>query len=390
MIADRMKNLHPYEPGEQPKDREYIKLNANENPYSPSPKVTKEIIKSSKKYSQKLSLYPDPDSRELKRAIADMLNKTGGVLCRAECKGRKKSGSGAEVSPSQFDKLPFNVTEEMIYAGNGSDEVLSFIFYAFFDSNKELIVPEHSYSFYPVYAGFYQIPLNKVSLNTDWTLDKTKMVEAAKKNNSSIIFANPNAPTSLGLTREEIKEMLKNSPKDKVFVVDEAYVDFGGESAIPLLAEFDNLVVVRTFSKSLCGAGLRLGYAVASPNLIKQITIVKNSLNHFPIDYVAQRAGIAACSDVGYYVECAKTVAFERDEFIDFLKKQNWHVLESQTNFVFCKKDGLKGEYCYEQIKKKGILVRHFKTPGIEDYVRITIGTNKQMKELKKIILELK
>ena len=175
-----------------------------------------------------------------------------------------------------------------------------------------------------------------------------------------------------------------------MFVVDEAYVDFGGESAIPLLAEFDNLVVVRTFSKSLCGAGLRLGYAVASPNLIKQITIVKNSLNHFPIDYVAQRAGIAACSDVGYYVECAKTVAFERDEFIDFLKKQNWHVLESQTNFVFCKKDGLKGEYCYEQIKKKGILVRHFKTPGIEDYVRITIGTNKQMKELKKIILELK
>lgn len=386
MLSARMSNLHPYVPGEQPKDRVYIKLNANENPYPPSPKVIKAVRKAVKAHPEKLGLYPDPDSSELKEAIADMLNKSGGVLLRANLEKGKSNGSGARVTPGEFDKIPFVVTPEMIYAGNGSDEVLSFVFYAFFDSDRKLILPEHTYSFYPVYAGFYNIPLKKIPLKSDWSIDKEKMLEAANTENSGIIFANPNAPTSLGLTREEVREMIKRAPKNKVFVVDEAYVDFGGESCIPLLAEFQNLVIVRTTSKSLCGAGQRLGYLVANEELVKAVTTVKNSLNHFPIDYIAQQAGIAACYDPGYYARCAQSVAFERDEFIDFLREKGWSVLDSQTNFIFCKKEGLKGEDAYRKIKEEGILVRHFATPGIDDYLRITVGTHEQMQALREVM----
>ena len=389
MLSSRMTNLNPYVPGEQPKDRIYIKLNANENPYPPSPKVIDAVRRAAKTHPEKLALYPDPDSNELKEAIADMLNKSGGVLCRADLEGGKKNGSGAIVTPSDFDKIPFVVTPDMIYAGNGSDEVLSFVFYAFFDSDRKLILPEHTYSFYPVYGGFYDIPLEKIPLNPDWTLDAEKMLEEANREESGVIFANPNAPTSLGLSREEVREMLLKAPRDKVFVVDEAYVDFGGESSIPLLAEFRNLVIVRTTSKSLCGAGQRLGYLVANKELVNAVTTVKNSLNHFPIDYLAQQAGIAACRDSGYYVKCAQSVAFERDEFIDFLRKNGWQVLDSQTNFVFCKKDGVSGEEAYKKIKEEGILVRHFATPGIEDYLRITIGTHEQMAALRTVVEKL-
>lgn len=389
MLSSRMSNLHPYVPGEQPKDRIYIKLNANENPYPPSPKVIKAVRSAAKSHPEKLGLYPDPDSNELKEAIADMLNKSGGVLCRANLEGGKRNGSGAIVTPSEFDKIPFVVTPDMIYAGNGSDEVLSFVFYAFFDSDRKLVLPEHTYSFYPVYGGFYNIPLAKIPLKEDWTLDKEKMIETANSEDSGIIFANPNAPTSLGLTREEVREMIKKAPKDRVFVVDEAYVDFGGESCIPLLAEFQNLVIVRTTSKSLCGAGQRLGYLVANKELVEAVTTVKNSLNHFPIDFLAQTAGIAACRDAGYYAKCAQSVAFERDEFIDFLRERGWSVLDSQTNFIFCKKEGVNGDEAYRRIKKEGILVRHFATKGIEDYIRITIGTHEQMQALREVMEEM-
>lgn len=389
MLSSRMSKLHPYVPGEQPKDRIYIKLNANENPYPPSPKVIKAVRSAAKKNPEKLGLYPDPDSNELKEAIADMLNKSGGVLCRANLEKGKKNGSGAIVTPSEFDKIPFVLTPDMIYAGNGSDEVLSFVFYAFFDSDRKLVLPEHTYSFYPVYGGFYNIPLEKVPLKSDWTLDTAKMLELANKENSSIIFANPNAPTSIGLSRDEVREMIKAAPKDRVFVVDEAYVDFGGESCIPLLAEFQNLVIVRTTSKSLCGAGQRLGYLVANKELVDAVTTVKNSLNHFPIDFLAQQAGIAACRDAGYYVRAAQSVAFERDEFIDFLREKGWSVLDSQTNFVFCKKQGVNGDEAYRKIKEEGILVRHFATKGIEEYLRITIGTHEQMQALREVMEDM-
>lgn len=374
-----MKNLHPYVPGEQPKDRVYIKLNANENPYPPAPEVIKATGAFVKKNPMKLALYPDPDSLSLRASIADMLNKTGGVLCRASVSGKK-------CEPAQEDKIPFEVTPDMIYAGNGSDEVLSFVFYAFFDSANRLVLPEFTYSFYPVYAGFYNIPTDVIPLNADWTLDTAEMLSRAKANGSGIIFANPNAPTGRGLTRDEVRAMIKSADSEKVFVVDEAYCDFGGESCIPLLSEFRNLVIVRTFSKSLCSAGMRLGYIVANPELVNTVTTVKNSLNHFPVDAVAQAAGKAACENPWYYAECARKVACERDDFIRFLSENGWNVIPSQTNFVFAQKPGMGGEEVYQRIKQEGILVRHFSTKGIEDYVRITIGTKKQMNELKRVI----
>ena len=379
MISERMKNLHPYVPGEQPKDRVYIKLNANENPYPPAPEVIKATGAFVKKNPMKLALYPDPDSLSLRASIADMLNKTGGVLCRASVSGKK-------CEPAQEDKIPFVVTPDMIYAGNGSDEVLSFVFYAFFDSANRLVLPEFTYSFYPVYAGFYNIPTDVIPLNADWTLDTAEMLSRAKANGSGIIFANPNAPTGRGLTRDEVRAMIKSADSDKVFVVDEAYCDFGGESCIPLLSEFRNLVIVRTFSKSLCSAGMRLGYIVANPELVNTVTTVKNSLNHFPVDAVAQAAGKAACENPWYYAECARKLACERDDFIRFLSENGWDVIPSQTNFVFAQKPGMGGEEVYQRIKQEGILVRHFSTKGIEDYVRITIGTKKQMNELKRVI----
>lgn len=379
MISERMKNLHPYVPGEQPKDRVYIKLNANENPYPPAPEVIKATGAFVKKNPMKLALYPDPDSLSLRASIADMLNKTGGVLCRASVSGKK-------CEPAQEDKIPFVVTPDMIYAGNGSDEVLSFVFYAFFDSANRLVLPEFTYSFYPVYAGFYNIPTDVIPLNADWTLDTAEMLSRAKANGSGIIFANPNAPTGRGLTRDEVRAMIKSADSDKVFVVDEAYCDFGGESCIPLLSEFRNLVIVRTFSKSLCSAGMRLGYIVANPELVNTVTTVKNSLNHFPVDAVAQAAGKAACENPWYYAECARKVACERDDFIRFLSENGWNVIPSQTNFVFAQKPGMGGEEVYQRIKQEGILVRHFSIKGIEDYVRITIGTKKQMNELKRVI----
>ncbi|MBS7294619.1 MAG: histidinol-phosphate transaminase [Treponema sp.] len=382
IISNRMKNLHPYVPGEQPKDRVYIKLNANENPYAPSPAVQKAVLNFVQQHPEKMGLYPDPDATQLHKAIAKMLNETGGVLCRAKVQGNK-------VSPAEEDKIPFEVTENMIYTGNGSDEVLSFVFYAFFDSSKKFVMPEFTYSFYPVYAGFYNIPMDNVPLKSDWSLDTDEMLKRAENNKGGIIFANPNAPTGLGLTRDEVRQMLKKASPDEIFIVDEAYVDFGGESCIPLLKEFNNLVIVRTFSKSLCGAGQRLGYIVASEELVNIVTTVKNSVNHFPIDAVSQVSGVAACEDIGYYVECSKKVAEERDDFYNFLKSQGFYVLESKTNFLFAKKEGMAGNDIYKKIKEKGILIRHFNTPGIEDFVRITIGTHQQMEELKKAFLDL-
>ena len=377
LTSNRMNGLHPYVPGEQHIDRVYIKLNANENPYPPSKEVTKAVVKFVKQHPDKLGLYPDPDSNDLHAAIADMLNKSGGVLCRAQVHGK-------EVAPAPEDKIPFTVTPDMIYSGNGSDEVLSFVFYAFFDSGRKFVLPEFTYSFYPVYAGFYDIPMDTVPLKDDWSLDTEEMLKRAENNQCGMIFANPNAPTGIGLTRDQVREMLKKARADQIFIVDEAYVDFGGESCIPLLAEFKNLVIVRTFSKSLCGAGQRLGYIVSSPELVNIVTTVKNSVNHFPIDAVAQVSGAAACRDVAYYVGTSKKVAEEREAFYNFLKDKGFYVIKSQTNFLFAKKDGIAGEDLYKGIKAEGLLIRHFKTPGIEDFVRITIGTKEQMAELRK------
>lgn len=378
MLSKRLENLHPYVPGEQPKDREYIKLNANENPYKPHENVVKAVQELISSHSEKMGLYPDPDANSVRSAIAAMLNQTGGVMCRASIKD-------GVCTPAEQDKIPFEVTPDMIFCGNGSDEVLSFVFYSFFDSDRPLVFPNFTYSFYPVYCGFYNIPMNQVPLKADWTLDKEKMLEEANKTDSSIIFANPNAPTGIALTRDEVRKMIQAAPKDRVFVVDEAYCDFGGESCIPLLKEFNNLVIVRTFSKSFSLAGMRLGFVVANPELVQAIFTVKNSFNHFPADNIAQTAGAASCRAAYYYAENAKKIAAERDEFTKFLRDRGFFVIDSSTNFVFAKKDGIKGHDIYEKVRDAGILIRHFNTPGIEDFVRITIGTAEQMKLLKEV-----
>ena len=364
MIAQRVQNLKPYQPGEQPKDREYIKLNANENPYPPAPAVVEAVCRHAQEASQTLALYADPDSNQLRAAIAAHLNQTGGVL--ANCRPLSQS-----------------ISADMVFCGNGSDEVLSFVFYAFFDSSSPLIQPEHTYSFYPVYAGYYDIPLKKIPLNQDFSLDVEAMIHAAVENDSSLILANPNAPSSLALSLQQLRDLLSRLPKNRVHVVDEAYADFGSESALSLLAEFPNLVVVRTFSKSLSLAGMRLGYAVASPELIQVLHRVKDSFNHFPVDVLAQKAGVAACQSISYYEDCTKKIVEQRDDFIGFLRNLGWQVLDSSTNFIFTTKPGVSGRQVYQTLKEAGILVRRFDTPGIEEYLRITVGTAQQMAQLK-------
>ncbi|MGN0729213.1 histidinol-phosphate transaminase [Treponema sp.] len=374
MLSERLENLHPYVPGEQPKDREYIKLNANENPYPPCSRVGAAIKKAASRQRKKLGLYPDPDSLSLRSALADMLNKTGGVLCNSEAAKKQ---------------LSFEITPEMIFCGNGSDEVLSFIFYTFFGSRHPLVLPEFTYSFYPVYCGFYNIPMLKIPLKKDWSLDTEKMLDESEKNGSPIILANPNAPTGITLSHAEIEQLLKKIPSDRILVVDEAYADFAEESCLGLLKDYKNLVIVRTFSKSFSLAGMRLGFAVSNPELIKSVFTVKNSFNHFPVDFLAQTAGKAACENYSYYEKNAKKIVAERISFSEFLRSRNWFVIESRTNFVFAKKDGISGKSVYERVKNSGILIRRFDTPGIEDFLRISIGTKQQMEKLKKVLSEI-
>lgn len=373
MLADRLSQLKPYKPGEQPSDREYIKLNANENPYPPPESVADEINWLLTSSRSKLGLYPDPDSTKLREAIAKHLNQTGGVL----------------ASEKAVSDLHYTITPDMIYCGNGSDEVLSFLYYAFFNNDAPLITPEFSYSFYPVYAGFYNIQLKKVPLKADFSLDVEGLLKDADTC-TGMLFANPNAPTGIALSMKEIRGMLERFPKDRVFVVDEAYADFGTESVLPLLTDFPNLVVVRTFSKSLSFAGLRMGYIVAAPELIRAVTTVKNSVNHFPADIVCQTAAAAACARTDYYRGTTVSIVTTRDEFRNSLLGAGWEVLPSQTNFVFARKPGKTGREVYEAVKEQGILIRHFDIPGISDFVRITIGTPDQMQLLFEVMESIK
>lgn len=339
MFAERIKALNPYVPGEQPKDRVYIKLNANENPYPPSPRVQEALNEFD---SSILRRYPDPDANELRKAFASLVG----------------------------------VTPDMVYAGNGSDEILSFIFYTFFDSKLPVVLPQHTYSFYPVYASYYNIPLHKVPLEDDFSISIDKLL---KVESCGIIFANPNAPTGRFMSLADLRELLTKYDSDKPVVVDEAYIDFGAETAIPLLKEFHNLIIIRTFSKSYCFAGARLGFVIAAPDVINTFITVKNSFNHFPIDSIIQKLGIATCNDYTYYQEINAKIAKTRDWFSCELEKLGYDVIPSKTNFVFVKKDGLSGEEIYKEVKKAGILIRHFNHSGIENYVRITIGTQDEM-----------
>ncbi len=340
MLSKRLEGLSPYVAGEQPRDRSYIKLNTNENPYPPSPRVGEALRNTDPAI---LRLYSDPEARALREALA----------------------------------LRYGVTPERVFAGNGSDEVLSFCFYAFFDGGgAPLLFPGPTYSFYPVYCGYYGIPYRVVPLRAGFVLclDDYLSIPSA-----GVVFANPNAPTGIGISRAAIERFLESYPADRCVVVDEAYAEFGGETVIPLIAFHPNLVVVRTFSKSMSLAGMRIGYALGSPEAVSALTTVKDSFNSYPLDTIAQRAGIAALSDPAYYRETTKRIIGTRERVSKELRDLGFEVLPSLANFIFVRSPRVCGAEIQTALRERGILVRRFKTDGIEDYLRITIGTDKEM-----------
>ncbi|MBP7462285.1 MAG: histidinol-phosphate transaminase [Candidatus Delongbacteria bacterium] len=345
MLSQRVTQLVPYVAGEQPQDKRYIKLNTNENPYPPTPRIRQFLTELD---PSRLRLYPDPLSAGLREAIGDY----------------------------------YGLSADQVFVGNGSDEVLSFIFYAFFDPERgPVLFPQYTYSFYPVYADFYQIPSRRIPNRPDLSIDMEAMIKAAPSA-CGLIFPNPNAPTGIALPRSEIRRLLKACPSDRAIVIDEAYIDFGGESACPILNEFPNLIIVNTYSKSLCLAGMRIGFVLAHPHAIEALFRVKDSFNSYPLDRLAQEIGRIAIQDRDYYQGIRQTIRQTRTQFAHSLAAQGWELCPSLANFVFARKPGIEGETIYREFKQAGILVRHFRTPGIQDYLRITIGLPEEMERL--------
>jgi histidinol-phosphate aminotransferase len=344
MYSNRLKRLTPYIPGEQPLDRTYIKLNTNENPYPPTPKIDA-FLKGFK--IENLKRYPDPLFGNLREKIA----------------------------------LRYGLKKEQIFAGNGSDEVLSFAFYAFFDSRKgRLLFPEFSYSFYPVYCDFYNIDYDKVPLKNDFSIDIQRFLSAG--NSCGIIFPNPNAPTGMIVSIEDIARLLEQYDKNQIVIIDEAYIDFGGQSALHLIQKHQNLLIIRTCSKSMSLAGLRLGFAMGDQNLIKALFSVKDSFNSYPVNAITQKIGEIAMMDKSWFQATVNKIIAAREYLTIELTKLNWRVLPSKANFVFASKNGVSGKTIYSKLKDKGVLVRHFDIEGIKDFVRITIGTKHELNVL--------
>ncbi len=348
MFTERYRNLSPYVPGEQPGEKKYIKLNTNENPYPPSPEVEK-FLKAAD--PARLRLYPDPAMTNLRRSLS------------------KETG----------------VKPESIFLGNGSDEVLSFCFYAFFESSRgPLLFPEHTYSFYPVYCSYYSIDYEKVPLRDDFSICLTDYPK--RESFTGIIFANPNAPTGMYKTIPEIEELMNSVPEDRVVIVDEAYIDFGGESVVPLTERYGNLLVVRTFSKSRSLAGARIGFAVGNPVLINALYAVKDSFNSYPLDYISQEIARVSLEDTEYFRKTVSRIMKTRSSVTKTLEETGWQVLPSKANFIFARKEGVSGEEVYSYLKERGVLVRYFPHRGIEDFVRITIGRDDEMMTLLKLL----
>lgn len=343
MFSERLKRLRAYVPGEQPQDRKYIKLNTNESPYPPSPRVRDLLLGFD---AERLRLYPDPQAKRLREKIAQV----------------------------------YGVKREMVFVGNGSDEALSFCFYAFFDSGRgKLLFPAFTYSFYPVYCNFYGIDFERVPLEKDLAVSVDGFLQGKS---CGIIFPNPNAPTGVSLPLDKIQYVLDNYPVDRTVIIDEAYVDFGAETALPLLREHGNLLIVRTFSKSMSLAGIRLGFVIGQESLIGALTTVKDSFNSYPVSMLSQFIAESALDDEDYYRAMRGKIMATREVFSSELQGLGWEVLPSKANFVFARKRGMPGGEVYRTLKQKGILVRHFDLDGIRDFVRITIGTDEDVRAL--------
>ena len=332
-FTEKYADLVPYTPGEQPKDQQYVKLNTNESPFPPSPGVLAAVEAEAKR----LQLYSDPESGELSRAFAASL-------------GLKQS---------------------QVLATNGSDEALNFAFMAF---GKELAFPDISYGFYPVFAALNHIPYTEIPLREDLRIAAEDYEGLGKM----IVIANPNAPTGLCLSLGEIEAILRANP-DQVVLIDEAYVDFGAESAVTLLGEYDNLLICQTFSKSRSLAGARLGFAIGSEELIRDLNTIKYSTNPYNVNRMTAAAGLAALREDSYYKNNARTIMENRAWTMAELKKLGFAGTDSRSNFLFVRHPGLGGEALYKKLKARGVLVRHFRKPRIEDYVRITVGSREQM-----------
>jgi len=338
-FSNKYKSLEPYTPGEQPKDMDYIKLNTNESPYPPSEKAQKLSCEAAKR----LQLYPDPECRELTRKLADTLG----------------------------------VNEDEILLTNGSDEILNFAFMAYCDDEHPAVFPDITYGFYSVFAQINNVPYEEIPLTEDFKINVSDYIGC----NKTIFIANPNAPTGITLSTDEIEDILKSNP-DNIVVIDEAYVDFGGTSCVPLIKKYDNLLVTQTFSKSRSMAGARLGFGVGCKSLIQDLNTIKYSTNPYNINRMTMAAGIGVLEDADYTEKNCRTIIENREFTVCELKKLGFTMTDSSANFVFAKSDRISGEELYLKLKENGILVRHFTKDRICEYNRITIGTKKQMEAL--------
>ena len=346
-FTSQLKNLAPYTPGEQPQDQQYVKLNTNESPYPPSAGV---IAALNDKEAADLRLYSDPECKELKKTLAGY----------------------------------YGVEPENIYVGNGSDEALNFAFLSYATDGRGVAFADITYGFYPVFADLYHIPVQIVPLKADFSIDPKDYYGL----NKTIVIANPNAPTGLALSRDEMEGIVKANP-DSVVVVDEAYVDFGAESCVELTKTYPNLLVVQTYSKSRSMAGARLGYAIGNAELIRDLETVKFSTNPYNVNRLTLRAGVQAIADQDYYTENCKKIMATRAYTKEKLEALGFTVLDSRSNFLFAMKPGTDGGAIYRGLKERGVLVRHFDKDPIRDYNRITIGTPEQMDIFLKKLEEL-
>lgn len=337
---NNLRAVEPYIAGEQPSFDQMIKLNTNENPYPPTPKL-KEIL--DKFDFDRLRLYPNADADTLRLKLAQY----------------------------------YGLKDNQIFIGNGSDEVLSLAFLTFFNSKKPLLMPDVSYSFYSVYCKLYGINFQKVPLDHAFRLKTNDYFQE----NGGVVFPNPNAPTGLLTDLSQIENILRHN-SNSIVVVDEAYIDFGGQTAIPLLEKYENLVITQTFSKSRSLAGLRLGIALGNPVSISRLYDVKNSFNSYPVDQLAQTLSLTSLSDQAYFDETVKKIITTRENFKHNLSLLGFEQTNSQANFVFVKHPKKSGEELFKALYDEKIIVRHWNLPRINDYLRITIGTDKQMTQV--------
>lgn len=335
-----VRRVEPYVPGEQPKSRRIIKLNTNECPYPPSPKVKKALRKID---NRKLRLYPDPQAEELVKTLADY----------------------------------FDVKREQVFVGVGSDDVLAMAFLTFFNSKKPILFPDITYSFYDVWADLYKIPYETIALNDKFEIN----AKDYERENGGIVIANPNAPTGLMTPISEIEKIIKDN-KDVVVIVDEAYVDFGGESCVSLVDRYDNLLVVQTFSKSRAMAGMRIGFAIGSKKLIKYMLDAKFSFNSYTMNLPALELGVASVNDDKYFKATVQKVIQTREWTKTQLKELGFSFPNSKTNFIFAKHREVPAKELFEMLKKEKIYVRYFDKPRIDNYLRISIGTDVEMQKL--------